>query len=62
MGDEHVGELELVLQPLQQLEDLLRHQLVERRGHLVTDDQLRLGGQRAGDADALLLPAGQLAR
>ncbi len=31
-------------------------------GHLVADDQLRLGGERAGDADALLLAAGKLGR
>ena len=36
--------------------------LVERRGDLVADDQLGLGGERAGDADALLLAARQLAR
>ena len=52
---------ELVLQPLQQLQDFLGHQRVERRGRLVADDQLGLGGQRAGDADALLLAAGELA-
>ena len=36
--------------------------LIERRGDLVADDELGLGGKRAGDADALLLAARQLAR
>ena len=35
---------------------------IERRGHLVEQDQFRLHRQRAGDRDALLLTAGKLAR
>ena len=50
------------LHPIQQLENPLGHQLVQRRSHLVADDHLRLGGQGPGDADPLLLPAGQLRR
>ena len=61
MGDEHIGEAELVLQPLEQLQHLLGDQRIERRGRLVADDHVRLGGERAGDADALLLAAGELA-
>ena len=34
----------------------------ERRHRLVADDQVRLGGEGAGDADALALPAGELVR
>jgi hypothetical protein len=34
--------------------------LVEGGGDLVADDELRLGGQRPGDADALFLAARQL--
>jgi len=35
---------------------------VERRNRLVGDDHLGIAGESARDADALLLPAGQLAR
>lgn len=61
MGDEHEGQVQLGLQTHQQPQDPLGHQLIERTGHLVADDELRLGGQRAGDANALLLTAGKLA-
>ncbi|MDJ0946566.1 MAG: hypothetical protein QNJ30_24215 [Kiloniellales bacterium] len=61
VGDEHAGDLELVLQALQQLQNLLGDQLAEGRSHLVADDQLGLGGERAGDADALLLAAREIA-
>ena len=49
-----------------QAEELVLHlapdQRIERREGLVEEPQLRLDGERAGDADALLLAAGQLAR
>ena len=35
---------------------------VQRGDRLVAHDELRLGGQGAGDADALALPAGELVR
>ena len=62
MGDEHVGEVELVLEPVQQFQDALGDQLVERGGHLVANDELRVRGERARDPDALLLPARELGR
>ena len=62
VGDEHIGEAELVLQPPQQLQHFLGDERIERRGRLVADDEVRLGGERARDADALLLAAGQLPR
>ena len=34
---------------------------IERRGRLVEQQQLGIHGQRAGDGDALLLPAGRCA-
>ena len=40
----------------------LRRLRVERRGRLVAEQHLGLVGERAGDADALLLPAGELRR
>ncbi len=62
VGDEHVGELEFLLQPVEQLEDAFGDQLIERRGHLVADDEIGVRGERAGDADALLLAARHLRR
>ena len=62
VGDEHIGEAELLLQPAQKLQHFLGDQRIERGGRLVADDEIGLGGERAGDADALLLAAGELAR
>ena len=62
MGDEQVGQSQIVLQVLQQIQDLRLDRHVERRHRLVAHHQL--GGQRqgAGDADALPLTAGELVR
>ena len=60
--DEQVGQLELVLQIHQQVDDLRLDRDVERRDRLVADDQLRVQRQRAGDADALALAAGEFVR
>ena len=57
--DEEVGEVELVLQVLQQVERLRLHRDVERRDRLVGDDEARVERERAGDADALALAAGE---
>ena len=57
-----IGDAGLALQLEQQVQDPLGDQRVERRGHLVADDEVGLGGERPGDADALLLAAGELAR
>ena len=62
VGDEQVGEAELLLQVLEQVDDLGLDRHVERRHRLVADDQLGLHRQRAGDADALALAAGELVR
>ena len=56
MGYEHVGQRKFLLEPVEQFQDALLHDLVEGRCDLVADDELGLGGQRAGDADALFLP------
>ena len=37
------------MQTIEQLQDLLGNQGVEGRGHLIADDELRLGGKRTGD-------------
>ena len=60
--DEQVGEAELLLQVLEQVDDLRLDRHVERRDRLVADDQLRLDRERARDADALALAAGELVR
>ena len=62
VGDEQVGELEPVLQVLQQVEDLRLDRHVERRHRLVAHHELRVERQRAGDADALPLAAGERVR
>ncbi len=61
VGDEHIGEAQLVLQALQELQDLFRDQRIQGGRRLVANDDFGLGRERAGDADALLLAAGELA-
>ena len=60
--DEQVGQAELVLQVHHEIEDLRLDRHVQRRHRLVADDQARLQRERARDADALALPAGELVR
>ena len=59
---QQVGELVLVLQVHQQVDDLRLDRDVERRDRLIADDQLRVERQRPGDADALALAARELVR
>ena len=60
--DEQVGEAAIALQVLHQVDDLRLHRDVERRDRLVADDEARLDGERARDADALALAAGEFVR
>src|SRR5712664_3333743 len=60
--DEEVGEVELRLEPLEQVDDLCLDRDVEGRDWLVADDEARLHGQSARDADALALAARELVR
>ena len=60
--DEQVREVELVLQRLEQVDDLRLDRDVERGDRLVRDDEVRVDGERAGDADPLALAAGELVR
>ena len=62
VADEQVGEAELALQVEQQVEELALHRHVEPGGRLVGDDDLGAHQQRAGDADAARLSAGDLVR
>ena len=60
--DDHVRQAELLLEVVHEVDDLRLDRHVERGDRLVGHDQLRLEGQRAGDADALPLAAGELVR
>ena len=60
--DEEVGEAELGLEVLQQVDDLGLDRDVERRYRLVGDDQVGPHDQGAGDADALALATREFAR
>ena len=60
--DEDVGEVEIGLQALEEVENLGLDRDVERRDRLVADDQLRAEGERARDPDPLPLTAGELVR
>ena len=62
MRDEDVGEPELALEVLEQVQDLRLHGHVERGHRLVADDQLGVDREGARDADALALAAGELVR
>ena len=62
MRDQHDGRAMLRAQALQQRDDLRLHRNIERRGRLVRDDELRLGGERERQHDALAHAAGKLVR
>ena len=58
--DEDVGEPELVLEVVEEVDDLGLDRHVERGDRLVGDDQPRIQGERTRDADPLSLPAREL--
>ena len=58
VGDEQVGETELVLQLLEQVDDLRLDGDVEGGDRLVADYELRLDGEGSRDDDTLQLAAG----
>ena len=60
--DEHVAQAELVAQVVEQVDDAGLDRHVQRRHRLVQDEQARVQRERAGDADALPLAAGELVR
>ena len=62
VGDEHDGLLQHRLQPQELVLHLTPDQRIERGERLVEKPDVRVGGERAGDADALLLSAGELVR
>ena len=60
--DKEVREAEVLLQPLEQVDYLRLDGHVQRGNGLVADYEVRVERQRAGDADALPLAAGELVR
>ena len=62
MGDQHDGHPELAIDVGKQIEDRARGLRIERRGRLVRQQHARPRRQRAGNADALLLAAGEFGR
>ena len=62
VGDEQVGEAELLLQVVEQVEDLRLDRHVECRHGLVQHDERRVERQGSGDADPLPLTARELVR
>ena len=59
MGDEEIGQAELALQILEQVQHAGLDADVERGDRLVQHHHLGPDGERAGDADALALAAGE---
>ena len=62
VGDEEIGEVKLVLQLLEQVDDLCLDRHVQRRDGLVAHDERRIHRQCARDADPLSLAARELVR
>ena len=60
VGDEQVGQLVLLLELLEQVDDLGLDGHVQGGHRLVADHKLGVQGQGPGDADALALTAGEL--
>ncbi len=60
VGDEHDGLVQLGLEPQELLLQARTDDRVDRAERLVHQQHGRVGGERAGHADALLLPAGEL--
>ena len=60
--DEQIGEAEVALQRLEEVDDLRADRHVERRDGLVEDDHLRVEGERARESDPLALAARELVR
>jgi hypothetical protein len=62
MADEQIGQAQLALQVLHEIEHLGLHRDIERTDRLVGHDQAGAGYQSAGNGDALALAAGELVR
>ena len=62
MGDVEIGEPEIALQVVHELENLGPHAHVEHRDGFVGDDELGTEDDRPGEHGALLLATGEVAR
>ncbi|MCY1428093.1 hypothetical protein D9M71_439660 [compost metagenome] len=62
MADEQIGHPKFLSQVAQQFENRCTDHCIQCRGHLVAENQIRLGRQGPGQIDPLLLPAGQFVR
>ena len=62
MGDEQVGQIELILQTHHQLQQEGTHRNIGHGDRLIGDHQTGMGYQRPGDNDPLPLPATDLVR
>ena len=62
MRDEQIGQPHSLAQVEHQVQHLRLHIHIQRRDRFIRHDQRRLQRQRAGDRDALPLPAGKLMR
>ncbi len=62
MRDEQVGEVELVLEILEQVDDLGLDGHVEGGNRLVSHDEVRVERERTRQTDPLALPPGEFVR
>ena len=62
VGNKHIGQVLLILQFLQEVNDLRLNGHIQSGNGLVADDELGPQRQRTGDADTLSLTAGELVR
>ncbi|MPM20519.1 hypothetical protein SDC9_66949 [bioreactor metagenome] len=62
VGNEQIGELQVPLKPHEKVENLRLNGDVQRGDRLVRHHEARLADQRAGNTDALPLPARKLVR
>ncbi len=60
MGYEEIGQPELILQILEQINHLGLYWNIQRGHGLIADDQFGIKRQRSGDPDSLPLAAGEL--
>ena len=60
MGNEDIGQAQILLQLLEQVQDLRLNRNVQCGNRLVAHDKLRVHGQSAGDADTLAAATVQL--
>ena len=62
MRNEYDGQVKATVNVQEQIEDLIGGLWIQRRGGFITQQYVRMIGQRAGNAHTLFLPAAQLRR